>query len=277
VPPLTSSEAEVVMPSPSPNISPLRSSQDKPLEAPAGSAAPARISGDRSVVFVDDAEAQFEIGRPLHLVLVGWMVNGEVVCGNHRSADLIVPENRVRPDQHLEARDYFRLRVRGRKGAIEILSPTEVDVDGQTPQPSYEDPEQHSFEVVRRDDAGERDFTVRISLVEDRKLPDPRARFVAVDTEDPLAGALVTRGLPKGAPRTLSIDALTLTFLYDGATITISGYLPSYRRADGTFHPFFVQRGEERFKTAPEDGAPFQVRSGDRLVIGPCVYVLREE
>ena len=183
----------------------------------------------------------------------------------------------MHPDQLLEARDYFRLRVRGRKGTFEILSPTEVDVDGGTPEPAYEDPEQHTFDIIRRDDSGERDFIVRLTIVEERRLPDPRARFIAADTEDPLAGALVTKGLPKGAPRKLSVDALSLTFLYDGRSITISDYLPTYRKADGTFYPFFIQRGEGRFKTAPEDGSPFEMSPGDRMVVGSCVYVLREE
>ncbi|MEQ1507485.1 MAG: hypothetical protein ABMB14_34970 [Myxococcota bacterium] len=236
-----------------------------------------KVAGDRTVVFIDDAEAQFEIGRPMHLVLAGWMVNGEVVCGNHAGCDLRIPENRIRADQTLTARDYFRLRVRGRKGTLEILDPTEVEVDEASPRPVYDDPEAHTIEVLRRDDTGERDFTVLLKLVEDRKLPDPRARFVSLDTEDPLAAALVTRGLPKGAPRTLELDGIRITFHYDGAAIHLSEYLETYRRGNGTFHPFFVQRGDERFKTAPEDGATFAVRAGDKLVIGPCVFVLREE
>lgn len=241
--------------------------------------APPPMPTVRTVVFIDDAEAQFEIGRPLHLVLAGWMVNGDVMCGNHVGCQLVIPENRIRLDQELVAREYFRLRVRGRKGTVEILSPSEVDVDEASPRAVYEDPEAHTFDVIRRDDAGERDFAVRLKLVEDRRLPDPRARFVSLDTEDPLAGALVTRGLPKGAPRTLELDGVRLTFLFDGTTIKVSDYLDTYRPKPGSdvFHPFFVQRGEERFKTAPEDGAAFLLKAGDRMVIGPCVYVLREE
>jgi hypothetical protein len=233
--------------------------------------------GGTSVVFIDDREAQFELGRPMHLVLVGWTVNGEVVCGNHRGADLILPENRIRPDQALTPVTYFRLRVRGRKGSIEILAPDELELDGGPPPAVVEDPEAHVLDVIRRDDAGERDFVVSMRLVEDRKLPDPRARFVAIDTDEPLAAALVTRGLPKGAPRTLELGGLTLTLHYDGQAIRVSDYLAAYRLPDGTFRPFLVQRGEERYKTAPEDGAPFEVRAGDRLVIGTSVYVLREE
>jgi hypothetical protein len=230
----------------------------------------------RVALFIDDAEAQFEIGRPIHLVLAGWMVNGEVLCGNHAGADLAIPENRIRADQRLDARDYFRLKVRGRKGTLEVLEPDEVEIDGGPPQPTYDDPDAHTIEVIRRDDTGERDFSVALKLVEDRRLPDPRARFVAIDTEDPLARALVTRGLPKGAPRTLELDGVSLTFLFDGDAIAVSDYLSTYRRG-GTFHPFFVQRGGDRFKTAPEDGSTFAIRPGDRLVIGPCVYELRAE
>jgi hypothetical protein len=247
-----------------------------PVGTAAETTGPVATRAQGAVVYVDDAEAQFEIGRPLHLVLVGWMVNGEVVCGNHRGADLVVPENRIRPDQVLVPCDYFRLRVRGRKGTLEVLARGEVEIDGSAPAASYEDPEAHQIDVIRRDDAGERDFVVGLRLEEDRRLPDPRARFVALDTQEPLAAALVTRGLPKATPRTLELQGMKLTFLFDGAAIRVSDYLATYRRGD-TFHPFFVQRGEERFKTAPEDGAAFEVRPGDRLVIGSSVYVLRAE
>jgi hypothetical protein len=244
----------------------------------ARSAGPPRAS-DRelgAVVTVEDAEAQFEIGRPMHLVLAGWTVNGEVVCGNHAKADLIVPENRIHPDQLHTPTNYFRLRVRGRKGSLEVLAPDEMTIDGRRPSGTVDDPEMHKIEVIRRDDGGEPDFTVAVRIGEDRKLPDPRARFVAIDTEDPLAAALVTRGLPKGAPRVLEIGGIKLTLLFDGSAIRISDYLGTYRRGDG-FHPFLVQRGDARFVTAPEDGSPFDLHAGDRMVIGTCVYVLRAE
>ncbi|MCA9490908.1 MAG: hypothetical protein KC621_13360, partial [Myxococcales bacterium] len=229
-----------------------------------------------TVVFTDDAEAQFELGRPLHLVLVGWTVNGEVSCGNHTDCELVLPENRIQPDQTFEARTYFRLKVRGRKGHLEVTAPSEVRVDDGAPAEAYDDPEAHLVDIVRRDDTGEEDFTVRIQVQQDRRLPDPRARLVALVNDDPLAAALVTRGIPKGAPRTIDIDGISLTFLFDGERITISEYLETYRRGDA-FHPFFVQRGDSRYTTAPEDGTPFDLSVGDRLVVGYCVYELRAE
>ena len=67
---------------------------------------------------------------------------------------------------------------------------------------------------------------------------------------------------------------MTLTF--DGDQTTVSDYLAAYRQGDG-FQPFFVQRGGGRFVTAPEDGAPFQLSPGDRMVVGHSVFVLRRE
>ncbi len=229
------------------------------------------------VVFADDAEAQFELGRPMHLILAGWAVNGEVVCGNHDGADLIIPENRIVPDQAFVPRDYFRLKLRGRRGSVTLLSPSELLVDEDDPaQETYDDPQDHMIDVIRRDDAGEEDFAVRLKIVDEKALPDPRARMVALDYDDPLAAALVTRGLPRAQPRTLEIDGISLTLFYDREVVKVSDYLDTYKRGDH-FHPFFVQRQGGRFKTAPEDGATFDLKSGDRLVIGACVYVLREE
>ncbi len=260
---------------------PLPSEPPQAEEAPIAEApavAPPDAPALGAVVCMDDSEAQFELGRPLHVVQSGWMINGEVVVGNHRGADLMIPENRITPDQTFEARDYFSLKVRGRRGTLAILAPSEVLVDEQDPtEELYEDVEQLIVDVIRRDDVGEEDFAVRLQLKQDKALPDPRARLLGIDVDDPLAAALVTRGIPKGAPRTLALgDGLTVTLTFDGDTVTVSDYLAGYRQGDG-FRPFFVQRGGKRFVTAPEDGVPFEVASGDRLVVDACVYVLRQE
>jgi hypothetical protein len=257
-----------VVPEPFPDVDEVGSDTSEPSLVPP--------EDGRAVVATDDADARFELARPLHLVLVGWMVNGEVTCGNHAQADLVIPENRVHPRQQFAARDYFRLKVRGKKGQLEILSPEEVRIDDAEPADTYNDPEAHTIDVLRRDDQGDPDFVVRLRLVEEKRLPDPRARFLALDETDPLAAALVTRGLPKGSQRQLTLDGVAVTFLWDGANVTASGYLATYRRAEG-FHPFFVQQGGGRFKTAPEDGSTFALSPGDRLVVGSSVYVLREE
>jgi hypothetical protein len=224
-----------------------------------------------------DADAQFELGRPMHLILAGWMVNGEVVCGNHLGADLVIPENRVRPDQTFAPVDYFKLSIRGKRGSIEVLAPTELIIDERDPTPGIlPDPEAHVIDVIRRDERGDEDFAVRLVVREDKRLPDPRARLVAIDWKDPLAAALVTRGLPRAQPRTLTLGPITATFTFDKGQVSVSDYLASYRQGAG-YAKFFVQRGEGRFKTAPEDGTPFEVASGDLLVLGNGVYVLREE
>ncbi|MBX2800062.1 MAG: hypothetical protein KTR31_20460 [Myxococcales bacterium] len=237
----------------------------------------ARRALPRNVVSIDDAEAQFELGRPLHLVLAGWTVNGEVLCGNHQAADLVIPENRIVATQTFNAVDYFRLRIRGRRGHLSVLAPREVLINEEAPaEADYTDPDEHVIEVIRRDEAGEEDFSVRLRIEQDPALPDPRARFVAFDHSDPLSKALVTRGLPRAQSRTLDLEGIRVSLFYDREVVTVSDYLDTYRRGS-TFRSFFVQRQGERFKTAPEDGASFELRPGDRLIVGHCVYLLREE
>jgi hypothetical protein len=284
LPPLVSREsappppprAETSPPPPPPPPPPIQE-----LEAPPPPPAPPATQlhpPSGTVVCTDDSAAQFELARPMHVIQAGWMVNGEVVCGNHTSADLILPENRVRADQPFTPVEYFRLQVRGKRGLLTILAPSEVLVDENDPlETEYADPELHTIDVIRRDDRGEEDFAIRLQVREDRRLPDPRARLVAIDWLDPLAAALVTRGLPRSTPRTLTLGEITATFLFDGEKVKVSDYLATYRKPDGGFGKFFVQRGEGRFKTAPEDGGEFEVRTGDHLVFGNALYVLREE
>jgi hypothetical protein len=239
--------------------------------------APAPQSERPQVVCTDDRQAQFELGRPMHIVLAGWMLNGEAVCGNHSGADFIVPENRILAEQTFDPIDYFRLKVRGRRGSLTLLAPGEVLIDELDPaEETYTDPAAHTIDVIRRDELGEEDFAIRLNLVADRSLPDPRARLLSLDYEDPLAAALVTRGLPKGRDRTVDLGDIRMTLHYDGSSVQVSDYVTTYRRGED-FHPFFVQQGDRRFKTAPEDGTPFAVQAGDRLVIGTYVYVLLEE
>jgi len=227
------------------------------------------------VVCTDDSEAQFELGRPLHLVQSGWTVKGEIVCGNHTDADLIIPENRIVAGQSFEPVDYFKLKVRGRKGQLDVLRASELLINEDDPREDcYTDLSDLTIDVIRRDDQGEEDFVVRLVITQDRSLPDPRARFLALDYEDPLAAALVTRGLGLNQPRSLTLGGVQMRLLWADETLTISDYLDTYKREDG-FHPFFIQRDRKRFVTAPEDGSDIVLSPNDRFVVGNSVYLIR--
>ena len=58
--------------------------------------------------------------------------------------------------------------------------------------------------------------------------------------------------------------------------VEISDYLDSYKLADGSFAPFFVQQGDARFTTMPEDGATVRLSLGDRLVLGNAIYLVQQ-
>jgi hypothetical protein len=249
-----------------------------PVAAPAAPVAQEEQPGGLGeVVAVDDSVAQFELGRRMQVVHVGWTLNGQVTCGNHAKADLIVPENRVVEDQPFAPCDYFVLKVRGRKGSLELRSPRELLINGDDPaQDVYEEPEKITIDVIRRDDQGEEDFAVRLQLRQDPSLPDPRARFLEIDCGDPLAAALFTRGLPTKQARELDLAGIRVTFFFDGEGVVLSKYLDTYADGQGGFKPFFVQHGEERFQTAPEDGADVRLLPGDRFVAGNAVYILRK-
>lgn len=244
---------------------------DHPRVDPPVAPAPPRFG---TVVFTDDSEAQFELGRPLHLVQAGWMAKGDMVAGNHTGADLVIPENRIEPDQTFAPADYFRLKVRGRKGHLEVLAPSEMLINEDDPtQEVYENLADITIDLIRRDDQGEEDFVVRVVVSEDRSLPDPRARFIALDYEDPLAAALVTRGLGLNQTRTLVFDGISIDLEWTGEAVRFSNYLAGYQGAEPK--PFFTQSGKQRFVTAPEDGSVFELVPGDRFVIGSVVYLIR--
>lgn len=257
----------------------VRTSETRPPDTLSPTPATHRSYPDRGlgeVVAVADDEAQFELGRRMQLIHVGWTINGRAVVGNHAHSDFIIPENRIVPDQVFEPRDYFVLQVRGRRGSLDLLAPSELLINGDDPkQSAYEEPEKITIDVIRRDDHGDEDFAIRLLLIEDRALPDPRARLLEVDCADPLAAALFTRGLPTRQDRVMEIGGISLNFYFDGESVVLSNYLDTYKGPSG-FRPFFVQHGDARFQTAPEDGAPLTVSAGDRLVIGNAVYLMRK-
>ena len=130
------------------------------------------------------------------------------------------------------------------------------------------------MDILRRDDAGDEDFTVRVEIIEDPSLPT-RARLLALDVQDELAAALVTRGLPKRSERRLDLGGLSMSFTYTGESVHIHDYLDDYKTERG-YNPFFIQRGEGRFVTAPEDGALIELEPGDHIIVGDVLYTLQK-
>ena len=128
------------------------------------------------------------------------------------------------------------------------------------------------MEIVRRDPDGEPDFFVSLSLSADQRLPDPRAQMLEVDQDDPMVEALFTIGLPLKNPRTVTLNTLTMTALFDGTSLTITDYLSSYQQLDGTWNPFFIRSNEGRFQTAPEDGSPITLIPGDQMLLKRAIY-----
>jgi hypothetical protein len=237
---------------------------------------PENAEGWGSVLAIHENSAKFELGRSLHIVHIGWMVNGTCVIGNHSNCDALIPESQLNDKQEFLPMDYFALRVRGRRGALTVLEADEVYINGNSPEKEdYDDFTDLNFEIIRRDDQLNEDFTVSLHLTEDRTLPDPRARLLQIDCEDPLAASLFTHGLPTRTPRTLSYGPIEITMLFDGDSVTLSDYLTGYKSETG-FHPFFIQQNDARFKTAPEDGIAVTLNAGDKFMVGASIYQVKK-
>ena len=256
-------------------------------EPPAPVAAPAPVSvGDlplfdevevhtdpeEPVLSVEEARWKVETARPATLLQIGWMVSGDVLVGNHIGCQVTVPEVRAFKEQAFMTLDYFRLTTRGRKGTVQLLQEGEASLNvGGAPVASTDDLGAAELIIVRRDVNLEPDFDVVLRLKEDPTLPDPRARFIAVDTTDRLVAALFTVGFPLRADRRMALGRIVATFRFDGAQLRISDYLSTYQTGAG-FLPFFYRVGDRPWQTLPEDGERVHLRSGDGLIIGNAIY-----
>jgi hypothetical protein len=225
------------------------------------------------VVAVDEAGWQVALSRPGRLQLLGWMVSGKVVVGNHRAAHVVVPENRTHLQQRFEPRDYFRLSVRGNRGLVQRVDRTDARLhQGEAEVEESDQLPGLCLEVARRDDTGEEDFTVRATLCREDWLPDPRAQLLALDLDDRLVAALFTRGFPLRAATPVRLGPIDCIASYDSGRLVVSDYLDAYAYPDGSFQPFFLRSGGGRFRTAPEDGSTFELKHGDMLIAGISVY-----
>ncbi len=237
---------------------------------------PVQSSDQIPVVFVDEGTWQVELARPGRLVQLGWMVSGTVTLSNHRGSPIAIPEARSEPGQTFLRQDYLSLKVRGRKGQAVLLNPSECRllVDDEEVADS-KDLDGARIEVLRRDVDGEEDFAVGLSVRSQSGLPDPRARLLAIDLEDALTAALFVKGMPRKVPRTLQLGRVRLTVTWSASQLSITDYLGTYRKPDGSYEPFFIARGGGGFQTAPEAGDPIVLEPGDQLLCGNELHEVR--
>lgn len=234
---------------------------------------PSEPPTDDPVVAVDEDDWKFELSRPARLVLVGWMVSGEAVVGNHRGAAIVVPEARAFPGQPFMTLDYFRLHVRGRKARAELLQPGEsrIEIDGQEADHT-EALDRARLAIVRRDQNLEPDFDVVLELVDEPSLPEPRARLLRVDFSERLALGLFTLGCPLRDARVVDLGQIRATVRWDGERLAVEDYLDTYRLPAGRYVPFFVREGQKPFRTVPEDGSRLLLAPGDALLAGNALF-----
>ena len=198
---------------------------------------------------------------------------GDVKIANHRGALVVVPENRSQREQIFYPVDYFELFVRGKKGRVHLVSENEARlvVDGVAAVDS-DRLEDAALAIVRRTADGEEDFLVQLTLEKDDALPDPRAMRLEIETDDPMVRGLFTIGFPLRAPRMVELGPIRASGTFDGERLHLTDYLKTYRKKDGSFHPFFVRGPGGSFQTVPEDGAELVLEPGSDLLAGGAIF-----
>ena len=237
--------------------------------------APDQPATEGVVVCVSEQDWQFELARPARFVTTGWMVAGTVTIGNHEDCDVVLPENQMEASQVFSPHTVARLKVRGNRGRMELLSPAHATLtEAARPVESSTQLDDIRLEVPRVDVDGEVDFHIHLTVEQSPALPDPRARLLRLNRDEPMAAALFTLGLPLGTPRQSRLGPITVQARWDGTVVHIADYLPTYRRPDGSFRPFFRKSVSGGFWTVPEDGRPFTLAPGDQLLCGTTCITL---
>ncbi|HJN73852.1 MAG TPA: hypothetical protein QGF58_07970 [Myxococcota bacterium] len=253
---------------PQKQLPPDKSEEKAPL--PSAKSVPLGAGGE--IVAIDDEDGGVELARPARLVHIGWTLSGEAILGNYQGCTGVIPETRYEDDQKFARAEYVRLKVRGRRAKAEVLNETEARLNkGDTSVSTVKDLAGVRIEIIRRDEEGDEDFSVFLDLDASVKLPDPRARLLAVDHSDDIVAALFVRGLPLRADRRIALGPIRVVAHFDGSNLRLQDYIDTYRKSDG-YEPFFLKSGDDRFRTAPEDGGTISLSPGDLLIAGSAVY-----
>ena len=247
--------------------------REDPL-ATGASAGPAPASGP--VLLVEASAARRELGAPVRLALVGWLVSGTRTLGNHPGADLVVPEWREASAEVFRPVLALRVSVGATGARVERLDADAVRLRvGGRLAPAADASAELLIELVRRAPGGAERFPVPLRLAPDPSLPAPGAWLLSVDRRGLSTRALLGLGLSPGPRRALRLGPISVSAQVDaGGALVLSGYADSYARPDGTWAPFFVSVGGGPWRTAPEDGAPLRLGAGDRLLAGHAVYTV---
>ncbi len=227
------------------------------------------------VVWVDEEELETHLAQPAHVIHLGWMVAGSSVLGNHMNADLILPELRTEEVQQRSATEYARLVVKGRRGSIKLLDAEETNLRvGGEDAAETDSLEDIHLEVLRRDSDEEVDFTVGMHLETVQGLPNPRARLLLVDREDPLCAAMLTQGVPEGRMGALHLGPMRCRAKLSEGVVVLEDYMESRRTDYGGLLPFYMAKGSTSFVTVPKTGQPLSLAHGDRLLVGGALYLI---
>jgi len=249
--------------------------REDPLSAPPGAPAPA-FGAVGPVATVEATAARRELGAPLRLVLIGWMVSGTRTLGNHPGADFVVPEWKESPAEVFAPALALRVTVAAGAARVERLDTdaARLRLDGRLVAQAEAGSELH-IELARRAPGGAERFPVPLRLAPDPSLPEPRAWLLAVDRRGLSTRALLCAGLHPGPRRALRLGPIAVSAQVDAAgALVLSGYADTYARPDGTWAPFFVSVAGGPWRTAPEDASPLRLAAGDRLLAGAALYAV---
>lgn len=227
------------------------------------------------VVSVERAWCEAEAMRPARLVQMGWVVGQELLVGNHRDANAILPELRSSTEQAFLTLDYFRIRTVGGI-QVELLQPGEARLmEGGVEVEQSRTPSACRMYVVRRDENFEPAFEMAFSLSSLPTLPNGRGWALLMDLSSKQVATLFSVGVSPNHTRNVRLGMIDLNLHYDGRTLAVSDYLPSLRQSDGSLPTIASGSGQQPLLNFPGDGGTVHLHPGDWLLVGHLLYLLR--
>ncbi len=106
-------------------------------------------------------------------------------------------------------------------------------------------------------------------------LPNPRAKLLVIDTQDPMVKAMLTQGVSSTRAIALHMGPVRGRCRVSDSKLVIEDYHETRQDNHGSLIPFYVSRDGSGFLAIEENGAPLLLNDLDRILVGDALYVVR--
>lgn len=150
-------------------------------------------TSESTVRDIPEFQWELSLAAKYQIQLLGWLIKGEQRIGNFNNCDIIIPENRIQPNQEFYPQEYGILHYRRGNDAF-TPKDTKDFVDHKKSTLASD----CSFSIVRRGIHGSEDFRISVHASKPNIIPNSVSLWL--DRKDDTVASMFTQYLSNGQP-----------------------------------------------------------------------------